>query len=75
MEGEGKQRKEVQGVIRDKVKGEAVLPFTFPKQRNAGKRFGLKHLEYLQDHILQLLEDNKQLVCKHTLMWHFFPSN
>ena len=65
MEGEGKQRKEVQGVIGDKVKGDAV-PFTFPKQRNAGEEVrasALVYLECLEDHILQLLDDNKLLVC------------
>lgn len=64
MEGEGKQRKEVQGVIRDKVKGEAV-PFTFPKQKNTGevRASALVYLECLEDHILQLLDNNKLLVC------------
>jgi hypothetical protein len=42
------------------------MAFTFPKQRNAGEEVrasALVYLECLEDHILQLLDDNKLLVC------------
>ena len=67
MEGEGRQRKVLQGMVGDKVKGEAV-PFTFPGPRNTGEEVSsaaLVYLESLEHHLLQLLEENKLLVKYH----------
>jgi hypothetical protein len=61
MEGEKKQRKGVQGV-EEKVKGE-VVPFSFPKRGHTGEELrasALVYLKVLQDHLLQLLDDNNQ---------------
>ena len=67
MEGEGRQMLQVlQGMVGDKVKGEAV-PFTFPGPRNTGEVLSaaLVYLESLEHHLLQLLEENKLLVKYH----------
>ena len=74
MEGEKKQRKGVQGVV-EKVKGE-VVPFSFPKRGHTGQELraaAMVYLEALQDHLLQLLDDNNQSVCQRHLH-HFCAS-
>ena len=68
MEGEKKQRKGVQGVV-EKVKGE-VVHFSFPKRGHTGEELrasALVYLEVLQDHLLQLMDDNNQSVCQRHL--------
>ena len=56
MEGEGRQRKVLKGMVGDKVHGEAVA-FTFPGQRHRGEEVSasaLVHLESVEDHLIQL---------------------
>ena len=64
MGGDGKQRKVLRGTLSDKVQGEAV-PFTFPGSRHAGEEVCSSPLDSLEDHLLQLLEENVLLVQSH----------
>ena len=72
MEGEGRQRKVLKGMVGDKVHGEAVA-FTFPGQRHRGEEVSasaLVHLESVEDHLIQLLDENKLLVHSHICTEH-----
>ena len=67
MGGDGKQRKVLRGTLSDKVQEEAV-PFTFPKSQHTVEEVcssPLIHLDSLEDHLLQLLEENMLLVQSH----------
>ena len=64
MAGEGRQRKVVKEMVGDKVQAEEV-PFSFPKTKRGGEEVrasALVYLEYLEDHVLHLLDENKLLV-------------
>ena len=64
MGGDGKQRKVLRGTLSDKVQGEAV-PFTFPKSQHTVEEVCSSPLDSLEDHLLQLLEENVLLVQSH----------
>ena len=64
MAGEGKQRRVAKEMVQEKVQGEEV-PLSFPMPRKTGEEVrvsALVYLEYLEDHLLHLLDENKLLV-------------
>ena len=69
MAGEGRERTIAKEMIGDKVQGEMV-PFSFPGANRTGEEIrsaALVYIESLQEHILQLLDENNSLVIVQTL--------